>query len=348
MKFCQRLALLLLYVTVTINIATGQNTNPVFYQIANKGERVYKITESNNGLQYELTSFKSKNSAYLLAYNNKTNKLLVVTNNKKLLYVSDEGEIEKSIDLDIPKSDFFVIANVDNNNNLYLSGQKMDNIYVVSLKNYSVKVLSNPPGFSIYDIAYFKNKKRFYSIDFNGALVSLNKKDFSLTKSIDLGLPNGCYGSIWSDGKNVLYAHHNETQSVYKINLKNNDVLNIGKAPFKGDYNDAATCFKPSSNKKNLIQKVFSKKNRDINTLPNTIDFKVYPNPSKGIFTVSSNSLLYNNLVIQIFNANGGLLYSTKFSGTKTLNLKELPAGNYILKVSNSQGAIKSEKIIIK
>lgn len=226
----------------------------------------------------------------------------------------------------------------------------MDNIYVVNLKNYSVKILSNSLSFSIYDIAYFKNKKTFYSINFNGALISLNKKDFSLTKSIDLGLPNGCYGSIWSDGKNVLYAHHNETQSVYKINLKNNNVLNIGKAPFNGDYNDAATCFKPSSNKRNLIQKIFYKKNENLSDTNNsTIDLKIYPNPSKGIFTISSNLSPNNDIVVKIFNGNAQLVHKTEFSGSKKINLQGLPSGKYVLKISNIKGGlIKTEKIILK
>jgi hypothetical protein len=75
--------------------------------------------------------------------------------------------------------------------------------------------------------------------------------------------------------------------------------------------------------------------------------FNIYPNPSSGIFTIHSNQIL-DDLVIMIYDARGNLVTSIfDFNSTQQqIDLSYLPAGLYIVRLLNSS-ITRDEKVII-
>jgi uncharacterized protein YqgV (UPF0045/DUF77 family) len=69
-------------------------------------------------------------------------------------------------------------------------------------------------------------------------------------------------------------------------------------------------------------------------------NLKVFPNPTKGIFTVQMNELLLEeNLIIVIHYINGQVIYKEKIHVSEKLlnmqiNLSGYPSGTYLLKIT--------------
>ena len=90
----------------------------------------------------------------------------------------------------------------------------------------------------------------------------------------------------------------------------------------------------------------------DDNVLANNL--VVFPNPSKGEFTISFNSNLNNNddVKVDIFDISGRLVYKNNFINnsanfSKTINLNNVASGIYVANISNGNN-ITSHKIIIE
>jgi hypothetical protein len=75
------------------------------------------------------------------------------------------------------------------------------------------------------------------------------------------------------------------------------------------------------------------------------IDFKVYPNPSEGQFTIEfSDQTEY--FKVQILNLSGEVIYTNEFISNKLINLS-LATGVYFVKVESAD-KVQLKKIIIK
>lgn len=78
------------------------------------------------------------------------------------------------------------------------------------------------------------------------------------------------------------------------------------------------------------------------------IQFAVYPNPTKGIFTLDLGKE-YSEVTIQIYSMTGKMISSKKYNSAKIINQEiNAPAGIYILKINSPQGISKSIKIVKK
>jgi uncharacterized delta-60 repeat protein len=65
--------------------------------------------------------------------------------------------------------------------------------------------------------------------------------------------------------------------------------------------------------------------------------WNVYPNPSNGIFVISTDQL-QDNALLEVYGQDGRLIYSTIYSGTEaTVDLKNESRGVYILRVNNEK-----------
>lgn len=70
-------------------------------------------------------------------------------------------------------------------------------------------------------------------------------------------------------------------------------------------------------------------------TALNQNEWKIYPNSTTGVFTVSTNQLT-DNVAVEIHSTDGKLIYSTVFSGTEmSFNIGSNPPGVYILRIDN-------------
>jgi len=77
-------------------------------------------------------------------------------------------------------------------------------------------------------------------------------------------------------------------------------------------------------------------------------EVKLFPNPSRGIFTLEIDILTLDNLNIEIVNVLGQTIYTSIITETKTsVNLSQYPKGVYNLKVISNQGFIV-RKIVIE
>jgi hypothetical protein len=72
----------------------------------------------------------------------------------------------------------------------------------------------------------------------------------------------------------------------------------------------------------------------------------VYPNPSKGIIRLGNINLgqIRN---VEIFNISGLVVFETKTVSPDGIHVKDLPNGIYILKLSHSDGAVYTHKLLI-
>lgn len=78
---------------------------------------------------------------------------------------------------------------------------------------------------------------------------------------------------------------------------------------------------------------------------------QLYPNPSKGKFTVSFNAVSNNDVKITVYDVSGKKLYNKNFTNTslrfnKTFNLTALQSGVYIVNISEGNTTV-SKKLII-
>ena len=83
------------------------------------------------------------------------------------------------------------------------------------------------------------------------------------------------------------------------------------------------------------------------NVEPQKSSFKVYPNPSRGSFTVTSQNS--QNLSITIYNVVGKVISKEMISNLSTLiNLEDEPAGIYFYQILKRSGSIECGKLIIE
>ena len=77
-------------------------------------------------------------------------------------------------------------------------------------------------------------------------------------------------------------------------------------------------------------------------------NFDIYPNPTSSFINISNNELLNKETTISIYNILGENIMNLnmeKFESLKTINIENLPNGNYIIKIDDGENNIY-EKIV--
>ncbi|MEJ5304097.1 MAG: PKD domain-containing protein [Bacteroidales bacterium] len=113
-----------------------------------------------------------------------------------------------------------------------------------------------------------------------------------------------------------------------------------------GTYNVTLTVTNPfgtsTSTKPNYIEVVV---NPGISE-PNAQSFNVAPNPATQQFTLNAKS---DNYKFELVSLTGEKVYSTHFTGGKlTVNVVKIPRGIYFAKLTNAQGEVKVQKVILQ
>lgn len=75
----------------------------------------------------------------------------------------------------------------------------------------------------------------------------------------------------------------------------------------------------------------------------NNINLSVYPNPGKGLFTITLPEL---DSKLQVLNTNGQVVYATTANGKLTLDLRNQPTGVYTIRIINQQGTANTKLIL--
>lgn len=78
-----------------------------------------------------------------------------------------------------------------------------------------------------------------------------------------------------------------------------------------------------------------------------TLDFEVYPNPTKGNLTLDLKDFSPSELGYVLYDVSGRLIDRQELSQSKTtIEMTDLPESMYFLKVSNGTSVVKTFKII--
>ncbi|MBX7242590.1 MAG: T9SS type A sorting domain-containing protein [Bacteroidia bacterium] len=99
-----------------------------------------------------------------------------------------------------------------------------------------------------------------------------------------------------------------------------------------------------------VTMSVFSNNTTSLDDLLTISDLQVYPNPSHGAFTVSSESLIADELSVEVLNVQGQSIYSQhlgKVSGfTHEVIIQNLAQGMYMVKLSDGKRSTYSKIVI--
>ncbi len=84
----------------------------------------------------------------------------------------------------------------------------------------------------------------------------------------------------------------------------------------------------------------------------NSIKFEIIPNPSDGKFIFSAENLTVNNVILEITNLEGSVIYSQNFKVTENtiyqlIELKNIINGTYTYRISSLESIIATGKFII-
>jgi polyhydroxybutyrate depolymerase len=78
------------------------------------------------------------------------------------------------------------------------------------------------------------------------------------------------------------------------------------------------------------------------------IAFKVCPNPSNGSIAVNISSLNEISVILTVFDLTGKQLRTISIYGQDQVQLSNLPAGTYVLQLSNEQRVLATDKVVIQ
>jgi endonuclease I len=83
---------------------------------------------------------------------------------------------------------------------------------------------------------------------------------------------------------------------------------------------------------------------KDTNSIISEFDFKLYPNPSNGIFSIEMENV--KKYSIEIYSTLGKVVYSKNDNSESTLNINHLQTGIYLIKITTDSNT-KTKRIII-
>lgn len=86
------------------------------------------------------------------------------------------------------------------------------------------------------------------------------------------------------------------------------------------------------------------------NIVSGSKEYSIYPNPSQDIVHITLNELALDEGSVEIYNAQGKLVFVQAFNGTSSLslNLADLPKGMYLSKLLSKGNYFSSSKFILK
>jgi len=174
----------------------------------------------------------------------------------------------------------------------------------------------------------------------NPALLLFNAQNASLT-SIDLSA----------------------NSAVTNVNLRNNDLTSVdmrngnnANTVFRSDFNGSLTCiFVDDATEPNLGAWIIDGGSTFVETEPacatlslekaNTSVFSIFPNPAKGVVTISSN--LEENTRLGVYDITGKLVLTNTISfGNNSINIASLSSGVYLMRVTTSTKTVTKKLVV--
>lgn len=353
---------LILSILLISTMLKAQGEEQLFYQIIDKGKLV-KISAKDNKLEFKNLDFAKTEGVFLIAYCSETSAIYMVTNEtKSLIKIDFDGRIIDQKRINGLPNTTLVISAIDNHGNMYLGGFHPDLFYKVNVKedgNTVEQIKFEKRIVGIYDMTYVEQEHCFYSITQNGNLIKINPKNGSVEVNEKVKFEYGLYGSIWHDNENSIYGFNNNTGSIYKYDQTKEQIVDLGKAPYIGNYNDGTAVIKKAekAKAKNLVSTQEKGKKAKAKTVAHKLEKKaieylfVYPNPSNGAFSTLVKTKLKEKGMLKLYTIEGKLIKAkTVNKGDRQVdfNLQHLIAGTYILSLETESGVLESKQLIIE
>lgn len=162
-------------------------------------------------------------------------------------------------------------------------------------------------------------------IDFNGDGEFSDNESIGLVKKTTDYLIHLPWFTVPTDASN--------NQVVMRVGIRSNGDLSACDTNINGEYEDYTVSFNKSNGVTNL-------------TTNNALESKIsiYPNPVDNELFIKG---VKSKVNYKLFNLNGGLINGGEIVNGKSINVKQLPKGVYILEI-NENGKVTTEKIIKK
>ena len=75
-------------------------------------------------------------------------------------------------------------------------------------------------------------------------------------------------------------------------------------------------------------------------------NYVLYPNPAQDILYIEHKGKPISGYEVELYHSNGSLLVSQKIEYPQQLDIRELPSGIYLLKITDAGGQYSTHKII--
>lgn len=83
-----------------------------------------------------------------------------------------------------------------------------------------------------------------------------------------------------------------------------------------------------------------------IEEMGNKEDLRIYPNPAQDILNIEHKGKPIPGYEVELYHSNGSLLVSQKIEFPQQLDIRGLPSGIYLLKITSPDGQYSTYKII--
>jgi hypothetical protein len=158
-------------------------------------------------------------------------------------------------------------------------------------------------------------------------------------KSLDS--PEGIYGVLLNADRLKVFADA-AADETHPANIMAQNILNV-----LSEKTIKISVLKPIFNANNRLLSQNTQENPQIEE-SNLNKIKVYPNPASKVFMVNNNTK--TELSITVYNSSGQLIHKTKsMADNETkINCFLWPSGIYFVTLTNQDGELKTEKLIIE
>ncbi|MBD0831438.1 T9SS type A sorting domain-containing protein [Aestuariibaculum sediminum] len=261
-----------------------------------------------------------------------------------------EADPSENIFFAISKENFALGYTISTNCNTYAGGSNLPLNIIDNNNGYQTSVINVTESTAISDINVSVNIDHTYKGDLQIALLSPEGTELRLLS------PNLCGADnlivTYDDDGNTLDCNNTSNNEMYKPvealnNLNGQDpsgTWTLGVVDLADD--DTGTL---NSWSIELCTTTITLSDKAFTAFKNTVS--VYPNPSKGEFTVKFNNRLGNTVHLGVYDIRGRLIYSEAYSRAgelhEVISLSQAQSGIYILKLDDGFHQT-SKKIIIE
>jgi hypothetical protein len=304
---------------------------------------------SNNGTLSSLTQNSISPAPYGIEFCN--NKLYACCGSTVKVYNPSTGELLNNIS--VTGSTFLNGITHDNQNRVYVTDFSGKKIFRINEDNTVTTIISNtvdtPNG-----ILFEEDQNRLVYVCWGSNAKIKSVSLITLNDSILFTTSLSNIDGICKDSQGNYYVSNWGAQSVVKFSSDfsaSQTVVTSLNSPADIYYNlQTDTLAIPNSVSPGSVTFWH---NADITTNINNsdkINFLVFPNPAQQQFQLHFNTDLLNQSLLELFSAEGKLVYSKMLSTnskTEIIDVGSLPKGFYLIKVSGDENSIQTAKILV-